>query len=482
LLTLDATEPNSFSKAEIKKTINSAYENNVNEKGRATISAILPKDISRKIISPFIPDQIYDVLPPTLKEACNVFKGRERDVFFTSALSVISGGLHNVSGLYDKNKVFPNLFSIITAPPASGKGVMKYSRQLGDCYHEFLLNQSREDLKEYKKEKRVFDLKVKKAKTDQDIEALIEPNKPKFKMFFIPGNTSSAMITKHLEYNDGMGCICEAEADALTNALKQEWGNFSDIIRSGFGAESISQSRKTDLEYSEIKEPKFSLALTGTLNQLDLLMTSVQDGLFSRVLFYSFNVEPKWKTTYTSGLIRSNKEIFEEYSAALCDKFKNNTTQKFAMTEEQGLKLDNTFMELLKHNTALYDENVTGTVYRLGLMCYKIAMTLSAVRFDDTEITCNEDDFNTALYLVKEVYLIHGINMLNRISKTSKSLNTTQTDLYNWIKTKDTFKRSEISEQASLSGIKDRTLSDILKRFIELELIEKVSHGVYTKR
>ena len=476
---------NTFPKKEIEQAITSAYDNNVNEKGSAAkpaISSILIKDNPQKPTSPYIPESIYDVLPPTLKEACNVFKGRERDVFFTSALSVISGGLHNVSGLYDKNKVFPNLFSIITAPPASGKGVMKYSRQLGDCYHEFLLNQSREDLKEYKKEKRVFDSKVKKAKTDQDIEALIEPEKPKFKMFFIPGNTSSAMITKHLEYNDGMGCICEAEADALTNALKQEWGNFSDIIRSGFGAESISQSRKTDLEYSEIKEPKFSLALTGTLNQLDLLMTSVQDGLFSRVLFYSFNAAPIWKTTYTSGISRSNKDIFVDYSAALCDKFKSNTAQKFAMTEKQGLKLDNTFRELLRHNTALYVKDVISTVIRLGGMCYKIAMTLSAVRSDDKEIICSEEDFNTALCLVKEVYLVHGINMLNKVSKTSNKLNTTQTDLYNWIKTKDTFKRSEISEQASLSGIKDRTLSDILKRFIELELIEKVSHGVYTKR
>ena len=353
---------NSFSKAEIKKTINSAYENNIYEKGKAAISAkpaIIVSDIQHKITSPYIPDQIYDVLPPTLKEACNVFKGRERDVFLTSALSVISGGLHNVSGLYANDKVFPNLFSMIIAPPASGKGVMKYSRQLGDCYHDFLLNQSREDLKEYKKEKRVFDLKVKKAKTDQAIEALIEPDKPKSKMFFIPGDTSSAMIVKHLEDNEGMGCICETEADALTNALKQEWGGFSNIIRKGFQAEIISQSRKTNLEYTEIKEPKFSLALTGTPNQLDLLMTSVQDGLFSRVLFYSFNAEPKWKTTYTSGIIRSNEEIFEDYSADLCDKFKSNTAQKFAMTEEQGLKLDNTFMELLRHNTALYDENVS---------------------------------------------------------------------------------------------------------------------------
>ena len=476
---------NTFPKEEIERTIKSAYDNNVNEKGSAAKPAkpaILPKDIPQKPTGPYIPENIYDVLPPPLKEACNVFKGRERDVLFTSAISVISGGLHNVSGLYANDKVFPNLFSIIIAPPASGKRVMKYSRQLGDCSHDFLLHQSEEELKEYKKEKRIFDLKVKKAKTDQAIEALIEPEKPKSKMFFIPGDISSAMIVKQLEYNDGMGCICETEADALTNALKQEWGGFSNIIRKGFQAEIISQSRKTDLEYTEIKEPKFSLALTGTPNQLDLLITSVQDGLFSRFLFYSFNAEPKWKKTFTSGVSRSNEEIFEDYSAGLCDKFKSNSAQRFSMTEEQGLKLDNTFEELLRHNTALYDENVTGTVYRLGLMCFKVAMTLSAVRSDKSEITCNEDDFNTALYLVKEVYLIHGINMLNRITKPSKRLNTTQTSLHNWIETKDTFKRSEISEQAILLGLKDRTLSDILKRFIELELIKKVSHGVYTKR
>ena len=475
---------NTFPEEEIERTINSAYENNINEKGSAAKPAKPAKilsDIQHKITSPYIPEYIYDVLPPTLKEACNVFKGRERDVFLTSALSVISGGLHNVSGLYSNEIVFSNLFSIIIAPPASGKGVMKYSKQLGDCYHDFLINQSREGLKEYKKEKRIFDLKVKKAKTDQAIEALIEPEKPKSTMFFIPGDTSSAMIVKHLEDNDGMGCICETEADALTNALKQEWGGFSNIIRKGFQAEVISQSRKTDLEYTEIKEPKFSLALTGTPNQLDLLMTSVQDGLFSRVLFYSFNAAPIWKTTYTSRKSRSNKEIFEEYSINLCDKFKSNSVQKFAMTEEQGLELDNTFEELLLHNTALYDENAGSTVKRLGLMCYKIAMTLSAIRSDDNEINCSNEDFNTAMYLVKDVYLVHGINMFNRITKTSKDLNTTQTALYIWIETKEIFKRAEILEQAILLDVKDRTLSDILKRFIELKLIEKVSHGVYKK-
>jgi DNA-binding MarR family transcriptional regulator len=72
--------------------------------------------------------------------------------------------------------------------------------------------------------------------------------------------------------------------------------------------------------------------------------------------------------------------------------------------------------------------------------------------------------------------------MLNRITKSFKKLNTTQTSLYNWIQSKNDFQRSEISEQANLLGIKDRTLSDILNRFIELNLIERVKQGVYAKR
>ena len=474
-----------FSKEEIERTVKGVYENNVNENGthaKPAISAKLPKGVLNKTTSPYIPDQIYNSLPPILKEACNVFKGRERDIFFTSALSIISGGLHNVSGLYKEDKVFANLFSIIIAPPASGKGVMKYGKQLGDCYHDFLFNQSREEIKEYKKEKRIFDLKLKKAKTDQAIEALKEPEKPKSKMFFIPGDTSQAMIVKHLDDNDGMGCICETEADALTNALKREWGDFSNLIRMGFQAEVITKSIKTDLEYYEIKEPKFSIALTGTPNQLDLLMTSVEDGLFSRFLFYSFTAAPVWKKTYTSAISKSNKEIFEEYSTKLCYKFKSNKAQKFSMTKEQGDKLDNAFTEILLHNTALYDENIAGTIIRLGLALYKVAMTLSAVRSDDAEITCSDEDFDSAMCLVKEVYLPHAINMLNRVTRNSNRLNPIQTTLHEWIKVKETFKRAEISEQATLLGIKDRTLSDILNSFIKLKLIVKVSHGVYKKR
>ena len=475
----------SFSQNEIETTIKSAYENNVNENGSARQIAISAKDEVVEVVvdsSPMIPEYIYEALPKTLRDACNVFNGRKRDVFLTSALSVISGGLHNVYGLYDKERVFPNLYSFVIAPPASGKGSMKFAKQLGDCFHDLLFNQSKDELKEYKKVKRLFDRKLKKAKTDEQLEALIEPEKPKSSMFFIPADTSSAMMIKHLEDNDGIGCICETEADTLTNTLKQDWGSYSDVLRKGFHAESISKSRMTDLDYSEIKEPKFSVAITGTPNQLDALITSIQDGLFSRFIFYSFSAKQKWRSTYTEGITVSNNDIFKGFSADLCDKFRSNNIQKFVMTRKQGMQLDEVFSEALGHNSILYSDDVSGIIYRLGLMTFKIAMTLAALRSDDPEITCSDLEFKTSLDLVEKVYLRHSIDILNKINKDSKRLNKTQNELLNWMKSQGELKRRDVWNKAKTMDIKERTLADILRRFLDLDLIKKVNHGVYMVR
>ena len=472
---------NSFSFSEIEKTIKSSYENNVNEKGRFAKPAISAKTILIQENNPFIPETVYTSLPQTLKEACNVFTGRERDVFLTSALSVLSGGFYNVQGYYSNEAVFPNLFSFVVAPPASGKGSMKYAKQLGDCYHNFLLNESKEALKKYKKEKLLFDRKLKKAKTDQEIDELIEPKPPKVNVFFIPADTSSSMLIKHLEDNDGLGCICETETDTISNALSKEWGGYSDILRKGFHAEVISKSRVKDLEYCEITEPKFSLTITGTPNQMDSLITSIEDGLFSRFLFYSFTSEPRWNDTYTFKITNRNKDIFSIFSSVLCDKFKSSEKQIFYMSEKQGKELDKTFSDALKHNTTNYSSSASGLTFRLGLMTFKIAMVLTALRSNESEIYCSDEDFEIAMCLVEKVYMPHSINMLNKYDKSNTSLTVVEQKLLEWMPEDQNFKRSEISEEASKLEISDRTLSDILKKFINLNQIKKIKNGLYAR-
>ena len=464
---------------EVQRVIKSAYENNLNEFGSHSKTSKTSKVILEgEENNPFVPDKIYEALPQTLKKACEVFQGREKDVFFTSALSVLSGGFYNVYGYYSDEVVFPNLFSLIVAPPASGKGSMKYAKQLGDCYHYYLLDLSKEAKDIYAKEKRIFDRKMKKAK-DEEIELIKEPVPPKVKLFFIPADTTSPMLIKHLADNDGLGCICETETDTVTNANSKEFGNYSDILRKAFHSEVISKSRITDLVYNEVAEPKFSLTLTGTPNQMDSLITSVEDGLFSRFLFYSFTSEPKWKSTYTLQISNSKKEIFSNFSADLCDKFKNNGKQRFYMTEEQGNELDRRFTEALKHNSEHYSSPVYGVTYRLGLMAFKIAMVLTALRSDESEIYCSDEDFETSMFLVEKVYMLHSINMLSKYAEPKKTFKNIEQKLLDWIPNDKSFKRTDISPIAKSLGISDRTLTTYLNKFIKLELVEREKNGLY---
>jgi hypothetical protein len=97
------------------------------------------------LTTPTIPDAVFENLPFILKEGARAFTDkRKRDVFFTGAISIISGCLPKVSGVYFQERVFPHLYTFIIAPAASGKGVLKNAKRLADKYHQKILHQSRE--------------------------------------------------------------------------------------------------------------------------------------------------------------------------------------------------------------------------------------------------------------------------------------------------------------------------------------------------
>jgi len=146
------------------------------------------------------------------------------------------------------------------------------------------------------------------------------------------------------------------------------------------------------------------------------------------------------------------------------------------------MQLYEVFTEALRHNSVLYNDDVSGIIYRLGLMTFKIAMTLTALRSDEPEITCSDLDFKTSLDLVEKVYLKHSIGILNKINKDTSKLNKTQDELLNWMKSKGEVSRGNIWSKAKSLAIKERTLADILRRFLDLDLIKKVTHGVYVVR
>ncbi|MDC3276797.1 DUF3987 domain-containing protein [Flavobacteriaceae bacterium] len=462
---------------EIERTIRSAYENNTSQFGELQSVQFL-QSCSKEDKSPMIPEEVYENLPPTLKESCEVFSGRERDVYLTSALSVISGGLSNIKGVYDNDIVSPNLYSFIIAPAASGKGSMKYAKSLGDCYHNLLQHQNVEEKMNYNKEVEIYNLKKKIAKKEEDIVDLKKPEKPKFKTFFIAGNISSAMLNIVLESNNGGGCIIETETDTISNALKQDWGNYSHILRQGFHQETISEMRKTDLEYIIIEEPKFSLSITGTPDQVKGILSNTKNGLASRFMFYSFNAKPEWRRTFTRNISSSKQNQFLKFTQDLCDKFSSQSEREFNITEEQGEIHFNTFKKILDEKYYSYLGESDSLIKRLGLIVYKIAMVLSGIRNDKPLMKCEDRDFETAMKLTK-VYLAHGLNVFQKINNRENKLPLNEERWMN--KLPKEFSSGEAISIAKKLGIKERTAYKKLRDYVENELLKKVKTGLYRK-
>ena len=462
---------------EIEKTIRSAYENNTSQYSEMQ-SVQSVQSGSKEDKSPRIPDEVYENLPGTLKESCEVFSGRERDVYLTSALSVISGGLSNIKGVYKEEIVFPNLYSFIIAPAASGKGSMKYAKSLGDCYHNILQKQNVEAKINYNKELEIYNLKKKMAKKVEDIVNLNKPEEPKFKTFFIAGNISSAMLHEVLKSNKGSGSITETETDTITNALKQEWGGYSDILRKGFHHETITLMRKTNLEYIIIEEPKFSLSITGTPDQVKGILKNTKNGLASRFMFYSFNAKPEWRRTFTKSISNSKQNQFFKFTQDLCNKFSSQIEREFNITEEQGEIHYNTFKEIFDEKYYSYLGDSDGLIKRLGLVVYKIAMVLSGIRTDEPQMKCEDRDFETAMKLT-QVYLAHGLNVFEKINNRENKLPLNEERWMN--KLPKEFTTAESISIANKLGIKERSVYKKLKNYTESGYLKKIGTGIYRK-
>jgi hypothetical protein len=61
--------------------------------------------------------------------------------------------------------------------------------------------------------------------------------------------------------NDGIGLLFESEGDTLSQTLKSDYGNYSDVLRKAFHHELVSLSRRKDREYCEVSNPRVSVAL-----------------------------------------------------------------------------------------------------------------------------------------------------------------------------------------------------------------------------
>ena len=487
---------------EIKNAVNSAYKNQIADfakfakyanfkekegtKIENTISKVVVEEEDVLKTTPFIPQSVYDNLPPIVLESCKAFTDkRERDVFLTGALAILSGCLPNVSGVYHGSTVYPCLYSFILAPAASGKGALKFSKALADKYHEKILAESIEARRIYEENLAAFKMLKGKGKTDENQQM---PAEPKFQVVFIPGNVSDARVIQHLDWNEGKGIICETEADTVGTTMKKEWGSYSDMLRKAFHHEKISVSRKTNSEYVEVNEPQLAIALSGTPKQIFNIIPSAEDGLFSRFFFYVFKTNAVWLDPSPKGNPVNLTDYFTLQSKKVLKmvEYYERDSMVLLLTDEQWNEFNTLFGYFLEQVNTFVSDDALSVVKRLALILYRFCMIFTAIRkFSNkehaTEVYCLDADFENAVSLIK-TYLQHSIIMFNNLPKQGEQGpfkgGENKKQFFDALPKR--FTRKEAIELSNSYNLKERTVDNLLKTCTGVYLSQP-EYGVYLK-
>lgn len=362
-------------------------------------------------VNSFSIDSIIDELPEMLKAPCNILVDEiEKEVFLIGALGVASGLIPNVKGVYSGKVIAANIYAFVLGGYGGGKGGLEYARMLGAQIHQAKRDKSKELMARYLLDMEVYKKELKEFNKSKDKQAPPhKPEKPPSKMLFIPSNNSKSGIYQLLQENDTKGIIFETEGDTMADAIKQDYGNFSDILRKAFHHEYLDMFRRLNNEMIEIKNPELSVVLSSTLNQLKLLIPSIENGLYSRFLFYELkqnksfaNVFDNRKNDYQEKFIKAGNQFTDLY-------YKLEGLSGpiwFTLSENQQQK----FVELFSQSKAKLIEDVdvsmAGTANRLGVIAFRIMMIFTTLRAHQREqlkdtITCSDIDFNNAIKLVE---------------------------------------------------------------------------------
>jgi len=366
------------------------------------VGKIEANDEGRIFNTPQLPEGIYENLPAILRESADLFQDAiEKDVFLIGALAVLSGCLPNIRGIYFDEPYSPHLYAFITAPAGAGKGKMKWARYFGQTIHDHLVDGSKEECEEYTLKLDQYNSLTQKERLHEE-----RPREPLHKMFFIPANSSSSAFIQALADNDFTGVIFETEADTLANTFKQEWGNFSDVLRKAFHHESTSLFRRKDQEFIDIKDPHLAIALSGTPRQVQNMMPDTENGLFSRFLYYAFEDDGEFKNPFVSHRQLDYIEFFNGQGRRIYDLYLelNRLRQPiiFSLSPKQAGHLTVHFDSMLKRSKLLLGNDLEANVKRLGLVAFRMAMVFSALRFTDGRkisypMTCCDTDFSMAI-------------------------------------------------------------------------------------
>jgi len=432
---------------------------------------------------PAFPKEIFESLPGLLHAiTSNADSPEDADLLLLGSLTVFSACMPNVYGVYGQHEVFPNLFLFVTAKASAGKGRLSLCRRLVEPIHQMMRQQCKAEQEEYK-------LKLTQYNASSDKAHEEKPEEPPLRTLIIPANNSATGLFQLLKENNEKGLIFETEGDTLAQTFKSEQGNYSDGFRKAFHHETISYNRRKDREFVELASPQLSALLSGTPKQVSSLIPNAENGLFSRFMFYFMNLRPIWKDVFAGDDEQPLEHKFDVYGKEFLD-FNLFLRQqpvrfRFAFSSSQQKAFNAYFEQTQLQYLELCGDDYVGSIRRLGLIAFRLAMIMTALRIIDTGevssvLVCNDSDFNTVMEIVK-VLVLHAAYIFEQLPKDT----ATQQPLNHKRQLLDAlpaeFDRPTYLTVAKNLNIPDKTAEKQISRFVDAGLLKRPSHGKYCK-
>ena len=410
---------------------------------------------------------------------------QDADVLILGTIVTLSSCLPHVYGIYGDRPVFPNLFFFVTAPASAGKGRLTLCRRLVQPIQDQFRNLFNQDLEKYRKERAAYEQRRKKDPTAK------APREPVRKMLIIPANSSATMIYQILAENGGQGLMFETEGDTLANIFASDYGNYSDGFRKAFHHEPISYMRRKDYEYVELMQPKLSTVLSGTPRQIAALIPDAENGLFSRFLFYYVDFQLTWLNVFSGqgDVLDETFDTISQQVLALYQRLKQAPDIRFSFTGQQKRVFNAFFSRAQRQYWKRLGDAIIASVRRMGLITFRIAMVLSALRLADRKtlpelIYCSDQDFHSAMTIARvalshTVRVYHELNSHELASIAAEGAGRKKELLR---QLPDEFDTAMAQEFAQRLSIPRRTAERYLTDWKKDGTLEKVAFGRYRKR
>jgi hypothetical protein len=431
-----------------------------------------------------LPSEIFDQLPDLLRRI--TIKGtspEDKDILLLGSLVSMSACLPNVYGVYAEREVFANLFLFVTAQASAGKGRLTLCRKLVEPIHKALREQNRAEFESYQRDLTEY------AAAKSDKVNMEKPQEPPLKMLVIPANNSATGLFQILNDNNGKGLIFETEGDTLAQTFKSEHGNYSDGFRKAFHHETITYNRRKDREFVEIDMPRLSALLSGTPKQVSALIPNAENGLFSRFIFYFMNIRYEWKDVFAGESGQTLDHYFDQLGAQFHELHKCLVSQdkpmRFCLTVSQQQQFNSYFEQTQIQYIELCGEDYIGTVRRLGLITFRIAMILTTLRIMDngelrSPLVCSDTDFAIAMEIVK-VLVQHAAHVFQQLpTDTAAKVQPNQKQQFlNMLPAE--FDRQTYLLVAQKLNIPAKTAEKQIARFAKTGLINHFAQNQYRK-